>query len=109
MMNSPQGRPRARFIATLAAIPFVAFGVLGAAQTASATPPPDHKVTFCHATGSATNPYVIITTDNIAWAKAHLSHQDGRDKLFIDGVCGGNGGYGSGGSYIEPTLPDELY
>jgi hypothetical protein len=40
-------------------------GVLGASATvASATKgDPDHTVTICHATASATNPYVVITVD----------------------------------------------
>jgi hypothetical protein len=43
-------------------------------QTALATKPgtvPDaidgHKITICHATNSATNPYVVITIDVAAW------------------------------------------
>jgi hypothetical protein len=36
------------------------------------------KVTICHATGSATNPYVQITISENA-LPAHLAHQDGRD------------------------------
>jgi hypothetical protein len=36
------------------------------------------KVTICHATGSATNPYVTITISQNA-ADAHRAHQDGRD------------------------------
>lgn len=45
------------------------------AQTALATKPgtdPDavdgHKITICHATNSATNPYVVITIDVAAWS-----------------------------------------
>ena len=38
----------------------------------------EHKTTICHATGSETNPYVLITVDNHA-LKAHREHQDGRD------------------------------
>jgi len=38
----------------------------------------EHKTTICHATGSATNPYVLITVDNHA-LKAHGNHQDDRD------------------------------
>jgi hypothetical protein len=36
------------------------------------------KTTICHATGSATNPYVTITISNNA-LPAHARHQDGRD------------------------------
>lgn len=36
------------------------------------------KTTICHATGSATNPYVTITISNNA-IPAHRRHQDGRD------------------------------
>lgn len=36
------------------------------------------KTTICHATGSATNPYVTITISNNA-VPAHRRHQDGRD------------------------------
>lgn len=36
------------------------------------------KVTICHATGSATNPYVTITI-SVNALDAHRNHQDGRD------------------------------
>lgn len=32
---------------------------------------PHVAVTFCHRTGSETNPYVVITTDDDAWNRAH--------------------------------------
>lgn len=38
----------------------------------------DHKVTICHATNSATNPYVKITVDTHAAVKAgHAGHDEG--------------------------------
>jgi hypothetical protein len=46
------------------------------------------KVTICHATGSETNPYVLITVDAHA-LKAHTSHQDGRDIVNPTGPCPG--------------------
>jgi hypothetical protein len=44
------------------------------------------KTTICHATGSATNPYVTITISDNALA-AHRRHQDGRD--IIPAPAGG--------------------
>jgi hypothetical protein len=44
------------------------------------------KTTICHATGSATNPYVQITISDRA-LKAHARHQDGRD--IIPAPAGG--------------------
>jgi hypothetical protein len=46
------------------------------------------KVTICHATGSETNPYVLITVDEHA-LKAHTSHQDGEDIVNPTGPCPG--------------------
>jgi hypothetical protein len=42
------------------------------------------KMTICHATGSATNPYVTITISNNA-IPAHRRHQDGRDIIPAPG------------------------
>jgi len=44
------------------------------------------KTTICHATGSATNPFVTITISNNA-LPAHMRHQDGRD--IIPAPAGG--------------------
>jgi hypothetical protein len=44
------------------------------------TPSEDHsKVTICHATGSAKNPFVKITPSASGVFHGHLGHQDGRD------------------------------
>jgi hypothetical protein len=53
-----------------------------------------HKVTICHATGSTSNPYVVITVDVHA-LKAHTQHQDGRD--VIPAPSGGCPAASSGG------------
>lgn len=50
----------------------------------------DGKVTFCHATSSATNPFVIITT-SIAACTAHENHdklpQGGEEDVFPTSGC----------------------
>src|SRR4051794_35440965 len=38
-----------------------------------------NKVTICHATGSATNPYVMITPNVNGIISGHGAHQDQRD------------------------------
>ncbi|MDX6656667.1 MAG: hypothetical protein QOH62_1460 [Solirubrobacteraceae bacterium] len=64
----------------------------GNAKAESQTSPPTNshakagKTTICHATGSATNPYVTITISNNA-IPAHARHQDGRD--IIPAPAGG--------------------
>ena len=53
-------------------------------------PPPAPKMVFvCHATGSATNPYVLIHISINGWIHGHSHHQDGRDILLGDkpGPC----------------------
>ena len=49
---------------------------------------------FCHRTGSESNPYVVIATDDAAWAMAHVHGSDpahpvldGRDDVYI-GIVG---------------------
>ena len=69
---------------------------------------------FCHRTGSDSNPYVVIATDDAAWAEAHVHGSDpahpvldGRDDIYIgivgvdifdkkqaDDICDGKGGGG---------------
>jgi hypothetical protein len=54
------------------------------APAAAPKPASEHakagKTTICHATGSATNPYVTITISDNA-LPAHARHQDGRDLI----------------------------
>jgi len=55
-------------------------------------PPPTtqpKEVYVCHATGSATNPYVLIRISLNGWLSGHARHQDGRDILLGDkpGPC----------------------
>lgn len=45
----------------------------------------EDKVTVCHATGSKTNPYVVITIDRSGWENGHKKH-DG-DFLTTTGNC----------------------
>jgi hypothetical protein len=73
--------------------------ILTVTQTALATKPgtvpgaiDGHKITICHATNSATNPYVVITIDVAAWnpgddpghsPENHVNSKTGdRDKVW---------------------------
>ncbi|MFH8251755.1 hypothetical protein ACH3VR_15410 [Microbacterium sp. B2969] len=64
-----------------AAITFTIALAVGAAAPAFATSPVDgdHRVPYCHATHSETNPYVFIETDKYAVVRAHAKHQDLED------------------------------
>jgi hypothetical protein len=78
----------------------------GAEQHAPGVPPGGEqgKTTICHATGSATNPFVLIPISNNA-LPAHAAHQDGRDIIPApeNGVCAGNGEQpGGGGRSLTP-------
>jgi hypothetical protein len=50
----------------------------------------DRKVTFCHATSSASNPFVVITT-SISACRAHETHtkqpKGGAEDVFPTGGC----------------------
>ena len=55
--------------------------LLGSAPAALASPPPDHKVTYCHATHSEKNPFVIVTSDELSVVRGHQNHQDFEDVI----------------------------
>jgi hypothetical protein len=82
------------FAFTLSAVGLAVLGLatagLGVAGETAA--PPSHKVTICHATNSATNPYVAITVDVSSAGEAqglhgHREHSDDVIPTFVyDGV-----------------------
>jgi ABC-type sugar transport system substrate-binding protein len=92
-------RTRARNRRIFAIAGAAALAVTMLAAPATATPRAadgEHKITICHYTNSATNPYVIIEVDVAAFdgigQSDHENHvnKDGlADAEFIDGVCGG--------------------
>jgi len=57
----------------------LAGGSKPATGTITATNNAHNKVTICHATGSKTNPYVVITPDASGVIDGHYAHQDHRD------------------------------
>ena len=89
-----------RSLCAVAAAVAVAGGVAPMAFAASGgAKGPEPKVTFCHHTASATNPYVVITTGNVALVRAHMKNHD--DVLATDGVCPTTNGGGGGGGGNE--------
>jgi hypothetical protein len=57
------------------------FDTDGACQEDTSPTPDENKVTLCHATGSTTNPFVVLTVAESAAYNGHLgsSHQNGND------------------------------
>jgi hypothetical protein len=67
-----------RHIGVLVAVAGFTMG-LGANQAAAQTPSDTESVTLCHATGSATNPYVVITVDAAGAYNGHLGIGPGQE------------------------------
>ena len=61
---------------TIATLGVVGLGLMSAAVTANAAPPEEKKITICHATNAAGNPFVVETI-NLSALKAHAD--DTRD------------------------------
>ena len=80
-------------VAVVGGVAPMAFAASGGAKG------PELKVTFCHHTSSETNPYVKITTANVALVRAHMKNHD--DVLATDGVCPTTNGGGGGGGGNE--------
>lgn len=64
---------------TVAVASIAGFALAGPAAFALSNSNPHPNVTFCHATGSNTNPYVQITTNANGVISGHVNHQDTRD------------------------------
>jgi hypothetical protein len=67
---------RSRAFATLGVAGVMCASFVGMASVSQAAPSSNDKVTICHRTGSATNPYVAITVSK-AGAANHLKNHDG--------------------------------
>ena len=59
------------FAVLVAAVSFVVVPAAVADPVPTVKGPDHNAVTFCHRTGSLSNPWVIITTDEAAWLEAH--------------------------------------
>jgi hypothetical protein len=88
---------RRRITILLAAISLAVLGVMGPALATKPGTDPDlidgHKITICHVTDSATNPYVVITIDISAWhddgnkghsPEHHFNHKTGQHDQVWD-------------------------
>jgi hypothetical protein len=65
--------------AAAVSIAIVPAGVLASSNSNNGSDNPGNKVTICHATGSATNPFVVISPNANGVINGHYGHQDGRD------------------------------
>jgi LPXTG-motif cell wall-anchored protein len=73
----------ALIVGGLMAFTIAAFGM----GSASASAPPNHKVTLCHRTASHTNPYVVITVDVASVLGSH-GHDGHNGPVFTPGISG---------------------
>jgi hypothetical protein len=76
------GMPR-RIAAITGVVAMGAAIAIAGASPAFASKPVDgaHRVAYCHATHSTTNPFVYIETDKDAVIRAHYKHQDVEDVI----------------------------
>lgn len=99
---------RRKLITLVTTVSLLTLSVIGPALATQPGSSPDledgHKITICHATNSATNPYVVITIDIAAWHEEggevghspdhHFNQKTGdRDKFWDEtDSCDNNGG-----------------
>ena len=64
------------------------------------------EITICHATGSATNPFVILTIDR-SGLNGHADHAGDIIPAPANGICTSGGGGGGGGGEFDncPNMP----
>jgi hypothetical protein len=118
--RSPHHWIRLRRIAFVGLAPLAATALLliGVISASAGTGQAGNRVTLCHATGSATNPFVKITVDAAGAFNGHLGHQDGRDIIppftfngqtfsqnWPSGQATFNNGCVAPGPPVTPTTP----
>jgi hypothetical protein len=57
----------------------------GGVLVASATQPPNHRVTICHATGADSNPYVVLTPDIASAGFLQGGHDGHTGPIWVSG------------------------
>jgi ABC-type sugar transport system substrate-binding protein len=78
-VNQPTWEPRHPSRLRVAVVGALLVGIIGIASmpVARASPGPPGKVTICHATGSASNPFVQITISENAAREGRAHNRDG--------------------------------
>jgi ABC-type sugar transport system substrate-binding protein len=92
---------RRRLITLTAMAALLVLSIVGPAQATKPGTDPSlidgHKITICHVTNSATNPYVVITIDISAWhadgneghsSDHHINHKTGQHDQLWDADTG---------------------